>query len=92
MQEVEPTKIILQDINIIRNKLSDLEKQKDKTNNFKIGKNIKKIEEELDKIAYYYGLNLSENIINFPIKKSITIKSKKQSLSFLRWLFNNNEM
>ncbi len=92
MQKVQPNKIILYNIEIIRNKLSDLQRHKEIINNPKIENNIEKIETELDKITYYYGIDLSENQTNFPIKKNITIKSKKKSLSFSRWLFNNNEM
>lgn len=92
MQKEEADKIILQKIQIIRDKFIDLDKNIKLTNNFNVDKNIQKINEELDKISYYYGVELSENNMNFAIKKNISIKKTKQSTSFFKWMFNNNEM
>lgn len=92
MHKINSNKNILHKIEIIRENLSDLKKEKEIQNNPKTEKNIKKIETQLDNIYYYYGINYDNEDLNMPIKKIITIKSNKQTSSFFKWIFNNYEM
>ena len=92
MQKILNNKIILHNIKNIRENLDKIEEltleEYDKNNQ----KRVQRIQKELDGMEYYYKAYLNEDKTNFPIKKQITIKSKKTSNSFANWLFNNNDI
>lgn len=92
MQQTLNQKIILHNIKSIRDNLESIENATIKDYNTKAQKEIRKIKKELEKLEFYYKSELNQEKIDFPIKKQITIKNKKTSDSFAKWLFNNKEI
>ena len=92
MLKIEPSKTIMHNLEIIRDRICDLKKYKEIGINSKISKNLDNIEKELDKISSYYNRGINKKDLNITIKKKIIIKNKKTSQSFSKWLFNNNEL